>query len=114
MVSKAAGLARALAIVLAVVAGFVSIPNLNTSLVLVIFGLIAGLAYAEDAATRLILTVLVLPTVSAALNLIPQVGMQLGQVATNIALSAAGGVATVIGLRVFNTIKNDISGLRGN
>ncbi|MFM2301456.1 MAG: hypothetical protein RLZZ84_1192 [Pseudomonadota bacterium] len=114
MVSKAAGLARALALVLAVVAGFVSIPNLDAALVLVVLGLIAGLAYAEDAATQLILTVLVMPAVSAALTLIPHVGTQLGQIATNIALAAAGGVATIVAIRVLNAIKNDIAGLGGN
>lgn len=111
MVSKIAGLARALGIILAVVAAFVSIPNLNVALVLVVVGLIAGLVYTEETATRLFLTVLVLPIVAAALNMIPSLGTQLGAVATNLALTAAGAAATYIAVRVFNIAKDDLMGL---
>jgi FtsH-binding integral membrane protein len=114
MLSKATGLARALALILAVVAGFVSIPNLDVALVLVALGLIGGLAYSEDAASRLMLTVLVMPAVSTALNLIPQFGAQLGQIATNVALAAAGAVATLVAVRIYGQLKGDITGLGGN
>lgn len=114
MVSKAAGLARALALVLAVVAGFVSIPNLDAALVLVVLGLVAGLAYGEDAASRLMLTVLVLPAVSAALNFIPQVGAQLAQIATNLGLATAGAAATVIAVKAYGLLKGDVASLGGN
>src|SRR5690606_19858441 len=65
MVSKIAGLARLLATLLAIVAGFIAIPGLNVALVLVVLGLIAGLAYGSEEAVRLFLVVLVLPIVGA-------------------------------------------------
>jgi hypothetical protein len=111
MISKVAGLARALAIILAVVAAFITIPNLNVALVLVILGLIAGLAYSEDNVTRLILTVLVLPAVAVALATIPAIGSYLGAVATNVALAATGASATLIAIRLFNLVKGDLTGL---
>lgn len=111
MVGKIAGLARALSMLLAIVAGFVAIPNLDLRLVLVILGLIAGLAYSAEMMTVLVLAVLVLPMVGAALGAIPAVGEQLGAVATNLALAAAGSVATMFAIGVFNSIKGDLMGL---
>ena len=111
MLGKIAGLARALAIILAVVAGFVAIPNLNVALVLVALGLIAGLGYAEEAVTRLVLTVLVLPVVAVALGNIPTIGEQLGAAASNVAVAAAGAAATAIAIRLFNLVKGDLLSL---
>lgn len=111
MLGKVGGLARALAIILAVIAGIVTIPNLDTALVLVILGLIAGLAYGDDTVTRLVLTVLVLPAVAAALSLIPVIGPQLGAIAANVAIAAAGAAATAIAIRLFNLVKGDLLGL---
>ena len=111
MVGKVAGLARALSMLLAIVAGFVAIPNLDVALVLVILGLIAGLAYSAEMLTVLVLAVLVLPAVGTALTTIPAVGDQLGTVATNLALAAAGSVATMFAIGLFNSIKGDLMGL---
>jgi hypothetical protein len=111
MLGKVAGLARALAIILAVVAGFVAIPNLNVAMVLVVLGLIAGLGYSEETATRLVLTVLVLSLVGSALATIPGIGSQLGMVAANVAMAGAGAVATVLAIRLFDLVKNDLTGL---
>lgn len=111
MIGKIAGLARVLGIVLAIVAAFVTIPNLDVALVLVVLGLIAGLAYNEETAMRLFLVILVLPAVAIALNTIPAIGAQLGSVATNVALAAAGAAATVVALRLFNLARGDLTGL---
>lgn len=111
MVNKIAGLARLLATLLAIVAGFIAIPTLNVALVLVVLGLIAGIAYKADEAARLFLVVLVLPIVGAALATIPAVGEQLNAVALNIALAAAGIAATVIAMRLFNNSRDDVTGL---
>ena len=111
MLNKVAGLARALAIILAVVAGFVAIPNLDVALVLVVLGLIAGLSYDENTATRLILAVLVLPAVAVAIGTIPTIGAQLAAVAGNVALAAAGAAATLLAIRLFNLAKGDLTGL---
>lgn len=111
MVKKIGGLARLLATVLAIVAGFVALGNLNVALVLVVLGLIAGLAYDADDGLRLFVVVLVLPLVGSALTVIPEIGDKLGAVAGNIALAAAGAAATVIALRIFNNSKADVTGL---
>lgn len=111
MLGKIGGLARALALVLAIVAGFWTIPGLNVALVLVVLGLIAGLIYGDDSAIRLYLTVLVLPMVGAALGTIPMIGTNLSAIAGNLALSAAGMAATVIALRLFGLVKGDVTGL---
>ena len=44
MLTKISGLARALYIILAIVAGFVALGMMNVPLVLVVLGLVAGLA----------------------------------------------------------------------
>jgi hypothetical protein len=114
MVDKVAGLARLIATLLAIVAGFIAIPNVNIGLVLVVLGIIAGFGYSGDQVVRLFLVVLVLPAVGTALATIPAVGAQLNVVALNIALAAAGVAATVIAMRLYNNSKEDITGLAGS
>lgn len=111
MVKKVAGLARVLAILLAIVAAFVALGALDTALVLFVLGLIAGLGYDEDNITRMFLVILVLPIVAAGLNTIPQIGAQLGSIATNVQMAASGAAATVIVFRLFNLAKGDLTGL---
>ena len=116
MVGKIAGLARLIATLLAIVAGFVpaAMSNFNLALVLVVLGIIAGLGYAADQAGRLFLVVLVLPAVGTALATIPAIGAQLNAVALNIAMAAAGVAATVIAMRLYNNSKEDVTGLAGS
>jgi hypothetical protein len=112
MIKKIAGIARILAELLAIVAAFVAIPNIDVALILVVLGLIAGLEYDEqDSVVRLFLVVLVLGPVSGALGTIPEIGDELGTVAFNIALAAAGASATVIAVRLFKNAKDDLSRL---
>lgn len=109
MVEKIAGLARLLATLLAIIAGFVALPaNVNVALALVVLGLITGLRYSAEAAGRLFLVVLVLPLVGSALAVIPQVGDNLQTAALNIALAAAAAAATAIAMRLFNNSKADL------
>ncbi len=109
--NKIIALARVAAIILSIVTAFVAIASLNVALVLVSLGLIAGLGYGEDDMTRLVLTVLVLPFSGAALSTIPAVGAQLEIVATNLAVVTAGAAATVLAIRCFNLVKDDLTGL---
>ena len=88
-----------------------AIPGLNLGLVLVILGLIGSLAYAQDEVPRLLLVILVLPVVAVALGNIPTIGLQLGTIATNVALAAAGAAATIIAIRLYNIVKDDLLGL---
>ena len=109
--NKLSGLARALGILLAIVAGFVAIPNLNMALALVVLGLIAGLTTPEDRFVTVLLYVLVLPIIGTALGNIPMVGEQLGKVANGLALLAAGAGATLIAMRLYKIAMGDVTGL---
>src|SRR5690242_16433757 len=102
MLMKIGGLARAIAIVLAIVAGFVALNMMNVPLVLVVLGLIAGLAMPEDRLVLTTVTLLALPVIGAALGNIPQVGPQLGAVCGNLQLAIAGGLATTIAIRIYH------------
>jgi hypothetical protein len=109
MIEKIAGLARLLATLLAIVAGFVAVPaNLNLPLVLVVLGLIAGLRYRPDELVALFLVVLVLPLAGLALGTIPEIGDNLNAAFNNIALAASAVAATVIIMRLFNNSRNDL------
>src|SRR4051794_36040204 len=101
MTEKIGGLARLLATLLAMVAGFVAMPSLNIALVLVVLGLVAGIIYTGEKIVRLFLVVLVLPFAGAALHQIPSIGEQLNAVALNLALAAGAMAATAIALRLF-------------
>jgi hypothetical protein len=111
MVDKIAGLARLIATLVAIVAGFVAIPNVNIALVLVILGLIAGLKYEQEKLVALALVVIVLPLVGAALANIPAIGAQLNAVALNLQVAAAAIAATVIAMRLFNNSRDDVTSL---
>ena len=113
MISKISGLARLIATLLAIVAGFIAIPSLNVPLALVALGIIAGISVEEDNVLGLFISILVLPAVAVALGTIPTVGEQLGAVANNIATSIAGAAATMIAMRMFGGFKADLGGLAG-
>ena len=110
MLEKIGGLARLLATLLAIVAGFVALPaNINVALVLVVLGLIAGLRYKPEEAMSLFLVVLVLPLAGLALATIPEIGDKLNAVFNNIALAAASVAATVIAMRLYNNSRADLA-----
>lgn len=111
MLNKVSGIARAIGILLAIVAGFVALGDLNTALVLVILGLIGGIAYGADDLVRLGVMALALPAVGAALGNIPTVGEQLGAVCGNLAVLVASALATAFAIRLFHIVKGDVMGL---
>ena len=111
MIGKITGLARALAILLAVIAGFVAIPGLNVPLVLVVLGLVAGISYCDDSRVGLMVTALALPVAATALAVLPVLGAQLSAVAGNVGLSVAAGVASSVAMRLFALVKGDVVGL---
>ncbi|MEO5598453.1 MAG: hypothetical protein ABIQ66_07520 [Novosphingobium sp.] len=110
MLDKVAGLARAIALILAVVAAFVALPA-NVPLVLLLLGVIAGFIYTADDITWLGVMVLILPMIGAALGNVPQIGGQLGAVMGNVALAIAGILATRVILRLYDLLVGDIKGL---
>jgi hypothetical protein len=106
---KLSGLARALTVVVAVIAAFAAIPE--AALILVVLGLIAGLGYNAAAIPNLTLTILVLPLAGGALANIPSVGGQLSSIADNVALGLAGAAATAVAVSLFNLVKDDATSL---
>ena len=113
MLMKIGGLARAVAIVLAVVAGFVALNMMNVPLVLVVLGLIAGLATAEDRLVLSTVTLIALPIIGTALATIPSVGTQLAAVCTNLQLAIAGALATTIAIRLYHMTMDGVTGMMG-
>jgi hypothetical protein len=113
MLMKIGGLARALYVILAIVAGFVALSMMNVPLVLVVLGLIAGLAMQQDKMVLAAITVVALPMVGAALGNIPAVGAQLTAVCSNLQLGVAGAFATALAIFLYQTIMASLMGLAG-
>ena len=113
MLMKIGGLARAIAIVLAIVAGFVALNMMNVPLVLVVLGLIAGLAMTDDRLVLSTVTLIALPIIGAALSQIPTIGAQLNAVALNLQMAIAGALATTIAIRLYHMTMDGVTGLTG-
>jgi hypothetical protein len=113
MLMKIGGLARAIAIVLAIVAGFMALNMVNVPLTLVVLGLVAGLATAEDRLLMTTVTLIALPIVGTALTNIPTIGAQLNAVALNLQLAMAGALATAIAIRLYHLTLDGVTGLAG-
>ncbi|MGN6849480.1 MAG: hypothetical protein ACTHJK_08425 [Sphingomicrobium sp.] len=113
MLTKIGGLARALAIILAIVAGFMALNMMNVPLVLVVLGLIAGLAMPEDRLVLSTITLVALPIIGTALTNIPTIGAQLNSVALNIQMALAGSLATSIAIRLYHMVMDGVTGLAG-
>jgi hypothetical protein len=113
MLMKIGGLARAIAIILAIVAGFVALTMMNIPLVLLVLGLLAGLAMPEDRVVVTLLTLIALPIVGAALAHLPTIGTQLNAVALNLQIAMAGAVATMIAMRLYHLTMDGVMGLTG-
>ncbi len=111
---KIGGLSRALYIVLAIVAGFVVLSMMDVTLVLVVLGLVAGLAVPRDRMILLAALVIALPIVGAALAHIPTIGAQLTAVAGNLQMGAAGSLATAIAIMLYELVMEGVMGLTSN
>ncbi len=109
--NKLTAIAGIAAVLLAIAAALTVIPMLIVPAWLVGLGIVAGINYAEDRVTGLLLAVLVYPIVAVALSNIPQVGAHLSAIAANIGWVAAGVAATVLTMRVFNIVKSSFNTL---
>jgi hypothetical protein len=114
MLKKIGGLARALYILLAIVAGFVVLGKMDVTLVLVVLGLVAGLAVPRDRMVLLAALVIALPMVGTALGHIPAIGAQLTAVAGNLQMGAAGSLATALAIFLYELVMEGVTGLAGN
>lgn len=110
---KISGLARALYILLAIVAGFVALAMMNVALVLVVLGLIAGISMPKDRMLLAAATVIALPTIGAALGNIPAIGAQLTAVCGNLQLGVAGAFAAAMAILLYELVMDGVMGLTG-
>jgi hypothetical protein len=110
---KIGGLARALAILLAIVAGFVALNMIDVPLVLLVLGLVAGLALTDERMVVNVALVIALPLVGAALAHIPTIGAQLNAVALNLQMAMAGAVATAVAIRMYHLTVGGLMGITG-
>jgi len=108
---KITGLAGAIAIALAIIVGIVAMPDLNSALIILILGIIAGITAPQDSAIRVFLAVLVLPIIGSALSIIPAVGEPLGAISNNLAVAAAGLAASLVARRLYELVMGSIRGL---
>ena len=113
MLKKIGGLARACYIILAIVAGFVALNMMNVPLVLVVLGLVAGLAVPRDRMVLLAALVIALPVVGTALGQLPTIGAQLTAVAGNLQMGAAGALATALAIMLYELVMEGFTGLAG-
>jgi hypothetical protein len=111
MLNKVCSLAGALGIVLAIVGGFVAIPNLNAGLALVVLGIIGGIATPDEGVPRTGMSTIALPVAATALGTIPMLGEQLAAVATGIGTLAAGAFSCAVLIRVVKLAMASFTGL---
>jgi hypothetical protein len=114
MLNKIGGLARALYVVLAIVAGFVALGGMNIPLILVVLGLIAGLAMARDKLVVAMVAVVALPFMGTALATSPTIGGQLNAVMLNLQRGVAGAAVTALMIMLYELIMESLSGLAGS
>jgi len=113
MLTKIGGLARALYILLAIVAGFVALGAMNTALILVVLGLIAGLSMPRERMVLAGVVVVALPIVGAALGTIPSIGAQLTTVCANLQMGVAGAFATAMAIMLYELVMEGVMGMVG-
>jgi hypothetical protein len=113
MLNKIGGLARAIYIVLAIVAGFVALGGLNVALALVVLGLIAGLSMPRERLVLAMVAVVALPLIGTALTQLPAVGAQLNAVMGNLQMGIAGAAAAATAILLYELVMEGVMGLTG-
>lgn len=113
MLNKIGGLARALYIVLAIVAGFVAMGGMNVALMLVVLGLISGISMPRERLVLAMVGVVALPAIGAALSTLPTVGAQLSAVMGNLQIGVAGAAASALAIMLYELVMDGVMGLMG-
>lgn len=113
MLTKISGLARALYIVLAIVAGFVALSGMDVALVLVVLGLIAGISMTKENYVPAAATAIALPIIGGALSHVPTIGAKLAAVATNLQLGVAAALASALAIVLYTFVMDGVMGLTG-
>ena len=113
MLKKISGLARSLYILLAIIAGFVALGTMNVALVLVVLGLVAGLAMPEGRIVLAAVVCMVLPIVGTALGQIPAIVAQLTAVTGNLQMGVAGALGSALAIFLYHLVMEGVMGLTG-
>ena len=113
MLSKISGLARALYILIAIVAAFVALGGMNTALILVVLGLISGISMEKDNYVPAAATAIALPIIGAALGTIPSIGAQLTAITANLQLGVAGALASALAIVLYRLVMGGVMGMTG-
>jgi hypothetical protein len=111
MLNKISGLARALYIMLAIVAGFVALGGMDVALVLLVLGLIAGISAPRERLVLALAAVIALPILGTALTHIPKIGAQLNAVTGNLQMGIAGAAVSGIAILLYELVMDGITGL---
>ena len=111
MLTKISGLARALYIVLAIIAGFVALGGLDVALVLLVLGLIAGITMPKERLVLAMAAVIALPLVGEALTHVPTIGAQLNAVMGNLQLGIAGAATSALTILLYGLVMEGVTGL---
>lgn len=111
MLTKISGLARALYIVLAIIAGFVALGGLDVALVLLVLGLIAGITMPKERLVLAMAAVIALPLVGEALTHVPTIGAQLNAVMGNLQLGIAGAATSALTILLYGLVVEGVAGL---
>jgi len=111
MLNKVSGLARALYIVLAIVAGFVALGTMDVVLVLVVLGLIDGISMPRERMVLAAASLIALPIVGAALAHIPTIGAKLNAVTGNLQMGLAGAFASATAIFLYHLVMDDVGAL---
>ena len=102
---KLCALARALAILVAIIAAFVAIPQ--AAVILLVLGGISAICNTPEDNMRLYLVTVLLILGAKGLEVIPAVGPSLAMIFTNIGVATLGYSIVAISIRIVLRIKND-------
>jgi hypothetical protein len=91
----------------------VALNMIDVPLVLLVLGLVAGLALTDDRMVLNVALVIALPIIGAALAHIPTIGAQLNAVALNLQVAMAGGIATAVAIRMYHLTVGGLMGVVG-
>jgi hypothetical protein len=87
---------------------------IDVPLVLLVLGLVAGLALTDERMVVNVALVIALPIIGAALAHIPTIGAQLNAVALNLQMAMAGAVATAMAIRMYHLTVGGLMGVTGS
>lgn len=102
---KIYALARALALVVAIAAAFVTVPQVAA--ILLLLGAVAAIGQSDEENAKLFLVAIVLTVGSQALLALPTVGAPLSTIFGGLGTAAIGAAAMAIGLGAVNRLKTD-------